>query len=221
LACDRVATAGGVVEGSASLSSRITFFPWGSRPSVDELLPQPAVSADLSGTPSTQRCARRGSSRPCKRSPRRAGVELRRLLGTERHDHARPLLEGLLDSASQAASEVATHHVDDGLAAIAELPALHAVPLCIGRQHFTQTAGPPAIKASHARRTSSISGLSPIAVSLEHPLADGFLLRSFALPAVRLRLQTNEQPRTRAKIVPRGPAFSGDVRPCSLAFAVL
>jgi len=42
-----------------------------------------------------------------------------------------------------------------------------------GASTSPKTSGPPAIKASHARRTSSISGLSPISMSLAHPRANG------------------------------------------------
>lgn len=65
-------------------------------------------------------------------------IKLRWLLGTERHDHARPLLDGPLDLASQATSKVTAHNVDDCFVTIAELPVLDSVPLCIGRQHFAQ-----------------------------------------------------------------------------------
>src|SRR6202042_2409508 len=79
----------------------------------------------------------------------------------------------LLDSASQATSEVATHHVDDCFAALTE-PVLHAVPHCASAASTSPKAsGPPWIKASHARRTSSISGLSPIALIVAHPLVGG------------------------------------------------
>jgi hypothetical protein len=72
----------------------------------------------------------------------------------------------------QAVSEAATHHFDDCLAALTELPVLHAYHCASGASTSPKISGPPSIKASHARRTSSISGPSPIAVIVAHPLAD-------------------------------------------------
>ncbi len=146
-------------------------------------------------------------------------VKLHRLLGAERHDHARPVLDGLLDSASQAASEVASHHVDDCLAAIAELPSSTPYHCASGASTSPKTSRPPAIKASHARRTSSISGLSPIAVIVAHPRADG--CGPFALPAVRLRSPDQRTAANTSEHAPPMLSVFGDIRPCSLLFAVL
>jgi hypothetical protein len=133
-------------------------------------------------------------------------VKLRRVLGTERHDHARPVLDGLLDRASQAASEVAAHHVDDCLAAIAELPVLHAVPLCIGRQHFAQDLR--ATRDQGSPRPAHQLNLGTLAQSRDSRASTraggcGPLRSLFALPAVRLRSRYR---RTAANTSEQAPA---------------
>lgn len=108
------------------------------------------------------------------------------------------------------------NRVDDCLAAIAELPLLNSVPLCIGRQHFAQDLRAtldqgiprPAHQLNlgtlaHSRdcRASTAGGCGPFAVPFSRPL------RSVC------GLQTNEQPRTRAKCRPARPSVFGALRP--------
>jgi hypothetical protein len=82
------------------------------------------------------------------------------------------------------------------------------------------TSGPPAIKASHARRTSSISGLSPIAMILAHPLAG--VCGPFAVPfGARCGPFAVSRPPNSREHAPPMPSVFGDIRPCSLLFALL
>lgn len=83
-----------------------------------------------------------------------------------------------------------------------------------GANTSPKPSGPLSIKASHARRTSSISGLSPIAVIVAHPLAGGcgpFAVR-FCSPcgpfAVSRPTNSREHERTRSRQTQRLRRFS-------------
>jgi hypothetical protein len=83
-----------------------------------------------------------------------------------------------------------------------------------------KASGPPGSEASHARRTNSISGLSPIAVIVAHPLAGGrgHFAVPLRAPAVCLRSPDRRTAANTSESRPASPAFRG-FRPCSPAFA--